>query len=99
MTNLYCGAMTFLALGSPKWIGGCGNSRQVPGPAMDLGLGPPLGGFQLRNDLFPAAHEAISTYIGGLRRMTRESSAFLGVSGGRTKVMEEAVNFRRTYAE
>ena len=99
MTNLFCGAMSFAALGSPVWFAGGHESRKVPGICTDPGLSSPLPGFAERPGLRPAAREAISTYIGGLRRLTRDSSTFAGLSGGRTKVMQEVVNFRRTYAQ
>ena len=43
-------------------------------------MGAPLGGYCWRSDLQAPGREAISTYLGDLRRMCRCTAAFAGVS-------------------
>lgn len=114
MTNLYVGAMSWLALGSPAWWNAQSSSRAaqasfppsslvadaVPDRETVLSAGEaPLGGLVWRKGVSAAGTEAVSTYIGDLRRLAREPSAFLGVSGGRAQVAELLLNSRLDYSK
>ena len=57
----------------------------------------PLGGFQ-RRALRETVAEAVRTYEEGVYRLARDDSSFLGISGGRSHVMEAVLAQRTTYA-
>jgi hypothetical protein len=92
MCNLYAGALSWLALGSPEWASsGVSAELHCPPPAVERdwdAKGCPLSVLPWDPRTGPATREAIRTYGREIGRLARDTGVFTGLSGGRGRIAE-----------